>query len=228
MTSTRRAFLDRIATGSVALGGLSLLGSLMPTEAEASILATPSAADWDTRWTERLTGRVRTCFDVPEIESAYGVWRASIWVRQYEATLGIPARELSTALVLRHNAIVLAMTQAFWDRYGVADVAKATHPLTEQPTRRNPALLDGTDGVGEPYASFALPAFIARGGVALACDLALQQMVGLVAQVDGVAADVARERALAGMVPGVILQPSGVFAVLHAQQQKQALYIRAS
>lgn len=228
MTATRRAFLDRLATGSVALGGLSLLGGLFPAEAEAGVLAPSANADWDTRWTERLTGRVRTCFDVPEVESAYGVWRATIWARQYEATLGIPQRELSTALVLRHNAIVLAMTQAFWDKYGVADVAKATHPLTEQPTRRNPALLDASDGVGEPYASFALPAFIARGGVALACDLALQQMVGLVAQVDRVTPEVARERALAGMVPGVILQPSGVFAVLHAQQQRQTLYIRAS
>lgn len=64
--------------------------------------------------------------------------------------------------------------------------------------------------------------------MALACDLALQDMIGLVAKVDGVAADVARERAIAGLVPGVILLPSGVFEVVYAQQVKQALYIRAS
>jgi hypothetical protein len=230
MSTTRRAFIDRLATGGAAFGGLALLGSVLPSDIAAATAESRHVAqgEWDTRWTERLTGRIRTCFDVPEVESGYGVWRATIWARQYEATLGIPARELSTALVLRHNAIVLAMQQSFWDRYGVADVAKATHPLTGEATRRNPALLGAADGVGDPYAQFSLPAFLSRGGVALACDLALQDMVALVAKVDGVSPTVARERAIAGLVPGVILQPSGVFAVLYAQQTKQALYIRAS
>ncbi len=230
MTTTRRAFVDRLAAGAAALGGLAMLGPVLPADLAAASPAGDASrsTDWDTRWTERLTGRIRTCFDVPEVESAYGVWRATIWARQYEATLGIPARELSTVLVLRHNAIVLAMQQAFWDRYGLADVAKATHPLTGEPVRRNPALLGAADGVEAPYAGFALTAFLERGGVALACDLALQDLIALVSKADGVSAEVARERAIAGLVPGVILQPSGVFAVLYAQQAAQALYIRAS
>lgn len=230
METSRRDFLDRLVTGGAAFGGLAALGTLLPAEAAAgdADLAGAPSAEWDTGWTDRLTGRIRTCFDVPEVESGYGVWRASIWARQYEATLGIPARELSTALVLRHNAIVLAMQQSFWDAYGLADVSKATHPLTGEATRRNPALLGAADGVGDPYAQFSLTAFLARGGVALACDLALQDMVALVEKVDGASPTLARERALAGLVPGVILQPSGVFAVLYAQQIKQALYIRAS
>lgn len=230
MTTSRRAFLDRLAVGSAALGGLAVLGSVLPSDLAAAVPDHPvrSTDDWDLRWTDRLGGRIRTCFDVPEVESAYGVWRASIWARQYEATLGIPARDLSTALVLRHNAIVLAMQQSFWDKYGVAAVAKATHPLSGEPTQRNPALLGVADGVADPYAQFSLTAFLARGGVALACDLALQDMVALVAKADGVSAAVARERAIAALVPGVILQPSGVFAVLYAQQMRQALYIRAS
>lgn len=230
MDTSRRDFLDSLAAGGAAIGGLALLSSLLPAEAAAASALSVGArsAEWDTRWTERLDGRIRTVFDVPEVESAYGVWRATIWARQYEATLGIPARDLSTALVLRHNAIVLAMQQSFWDNYGVAGVAKATHPLTLEPTQRNPALLGALDGVPDPYAQFSLTAFLARGGTALACDLALRDMVALVVTVDGVSAELARERAIAGMVPGVILQPSGVFAVLYAQQATQALYIRAS
>lgn len=228
--TTRRHFIDRLATGSLALGGLALASSVAPDIAHAAAAIRPRQGQggWDTSWTDKLTGRVRTVFDVPEIESAYGVWRASIWARQYEAVLGVPAAQLSTALVLRHNAIVLAMTQEFWDKYGVAAQAKATHPLTGEPATHNPALLGAAQGVGDPYAQFSLTAYLARGGVALACDLALQDMVALVAAKDGVSAEVARTRALAGLVPGVILQPSGVFAVLRAQETKQALYIRAS
>ena len=50
----------------------------------------------------------------------------------------------------------------------------------------------------------------------------------LVQQADGVSEAEARTRTRAALVPGVILQPSGVFAVLHAQQEAKALYIRAS
>ena len=230
MHSDRRQFLGRMATGAMAVGGLGLGLGAFPAALQAADLSTHDAQGnaWDTRWPARLTGRVRTVFDVPEVESGFGVWRASIWAAQYRQALGLPASELSTALVLRHNAIVLAMQQSAWDRYGFAELAKATHPLTDEPTKRNPALIGAEDGLAEPQASFALPEFIKRGGVALACDLALTWIAGHMAQVDGVAAPVAKERAVAALVPGVILQPSGVFAVLYAQQEARALYIRAS
>lgn len=231
MQPDRRQFIGNLTTGAMALGGLGLgLAALPEALAAAPLPSTtgPQGAAWETAWTRRLTGRIRTVFDVPEVESGYGVWRASIWAAQYRQILGIAESELSTALVLRHNAIVLAMQQSAWDRYGLAEMSKATHPVTEQPTRRNPALIGAADGLPQPQASFALPEFIKRGGVALACDLALAVVAGHIATVDGVSAAVAKERAVAALVPGVILQPSGVFAVLHAQREAQALYIRAS
>jgi hypothetical protein len=234
MSADRREFLTRLATSTAVLGGLSLALPLSSAgaafaDADDSILGTGHAqGDWNTSWPDRLTGRVRTVFDVPEIESGYGVWRASIWANQYEATLKIPRAQLSTALVIRHNAIVLAMQQEYWDKYGVGADNSIPHPVTGEPTRRNPALLGEADGVGAPFSEFALGPFMARGGVVLACDLALRDVIATIARVDGSAPDAARTRALALMVPGVIRQPSGVFSVLLAQQTKQALYIRAS
>jgi hypothetical protein len=82
----------------------------------------------------------------------------------------------------------------------------------------NPALLSSTRGEQPAqFDDFALDKFIARGGVALACNLALQDMIGLVQKNDGVSAEQARAQAIAALVPGVILQPSGVFAALRAQ-----------
>ncbi len=228
MSATRRQFLDTLATGAVALGAVSTLPAAlgaMPSEFRGA--ADIRQHGWDTAWPSRLDRRLKAVFDVPEVESGYGVWRATVWQAQYEQVLGIPRSQMSAALVLRHNAIVLAMTQAFWDRYGVAEVAKATHPLTTEPTKRNPALLGKADGVDEPYASFALDRFLAAGGIALACNLALQDMAALVAKVDGVGEAEAMKRARDGMVPGVILQPSGVFAVFRAQEAG-AMYLRAS
>ena len=224
MTTTRRRFIDSLATGALAIGAMPVALHASPTEFRADV----AQGAWDTRWTDRLTGKVRAVFDVPEIESGYGVWRATIWARQYEQVLGIPARDLSTALVIRHNAIILAMQQGFWDRYATGKANNVLHPLSGEPTDRNPALLGTRNGVPEPQAGFALDRFIAAGGIALACDLALQDLVGLVQRTDKVPEATAKEQVRTWLVPGVILQPSGVFAVLRAQQVSGALYIRAS
>lgn len=229
MTADRREFLNRFAAGTAVLGGLSM--GLPFSAAEAAVAGDSTGpvtqGTWDTRWPNRLTGRIRAVFDVPEVESGLGVWRASIWAFQYEQAMGVPASDLSTALVIRHNAIVLAMQQAYWDRYGVGKDGSVIHPVTGEPTTKNPALLGPADGLGAP-AEFRLDRFHARGGVTLACDLALQQVIGVIAKQDSLAPEVARERAISMLVPGIILQPSGVFAVLLAQQMKQAHYIRAS
>src|SRR5690606_32520252 len=104
-----------------------------PSREFASVEA-QAKLEWDVRWPSRLTGTVRTVFDVPEVESGYGVWRASIWSRQYETVLQTRPRDMSTALVLRHNAIVLAMQQEFWDRYAIGRRKQVTHPATLEPT----------------------------------------------------------------------------------------------
>ncbi len=223
MSTTRRRFIDSLATGAVALGALPAALAAMPAEFRREV----AQGEWDTRWNERLTGKIRTVFDVPEVESGYGVWRATIWARQYEQVLGVPARDMSTALVIRHNAIILAMQQGFWDRYGIGKARSVLHPLTEEPTDRNPALMGTRDGVPEPQASFALDRFIAAGGIALACDLALQDLVALIQRTDKIPETQARTKARNWLVPGVILQPSGIFAVLRAQQSG-AMYVRAS
>src|SRR5687768_7667967 len=87
MPPTRREFLDRLAVGAAAAGGLSLgLDALArPLEAAA---APPAGTDWELGWVKRLTGKHRVVFDVPEVESGYGVWRATIWATQYQQVLG--------------------------------------------------------------------------------------------------------------------------------------------
>lgn len=224
MSTNRREFLQRTA-GAALLGAVPF--SLTPT---AAALVAPSATsdEWDVTWGNRLTGKHKAVFDVPEVESGYGVWRASIWARQYIDVLGAKPNELSTALILRHNGIVLAMQQAFWDKYKIGEAKKVTHPTTLQPTDRNPALLSSTRGeVPEQFDAVALDKFIARGGVALACNLALQDCVDLIKEKDGVSPEEARRRAVAYLVPGVILQPSGVFAAVKAQEVGCS-YVRAS
>lgn len=225
MSTTRRQFLDRLALGAAA-GALPLALGPLASTLDAAV-PTPSGAPgdkWDVTWTRRLTGKHRVVFDVPEIESGYGVWRATIWASQYQEVLGVPPRELSAALVLRHNGVALAMQPEFWAQYGIGKALKATHPLTQEPTDANPAL---STGIPAPYDAMGLDRYLARGGVALACSLALEDYVPRIAAQEKVSVDAARARARALLLPGVILQPSGVFAVVHAQDAG-CRYVRAS
>jgi hypothetical protein len=225
VTSNRRQFIERIAGGTAAFAALPLASPASPDEFASA--ATPTQQAWDMSWVQRVTGAHKAVYDVPEVESGYGVWRASVWMEQYKQVMGTADRDLRTVLILRHNAIVLAMTQPFWDEYGLGKAKSVTHPLTTQPTDRNPALLGEADGVPSPYSTFALPAFMARGGIVLACNLAFADCVNLVKGRHGLGDEAARTRALQSLVPGVIMQPSGVFAAVRAQEAG-ASYVRAS
>jgi len=227
--TTRRDFLER-------LGATALLATIPVTpESLGALSARPSpnshrppAEDWDLSWVNRVNGKYRACFDVPEIDSGYGVWRASLWVQQYADVLKVKPQDCSPVLVLRHHGIALAMTQAFWDKYDVAKNNTVTHPVTQQGTDRNPALLSSARSeVPAQFDAVALDKFIGRGGIVLACNLALDDMIELVSKKDGTTGDASRKAAIAGFVPGVILQPSGVFAALHAQDAG-CKYLRAS
>lgn len=225
MSTNRREFLEQ-AAGAALLGVAPL--TLSPT---LRSLAAPTATDsdeWDVTWAKRLTGKHKAVFDVPEVESGYGVWRASIWTQQYRDVLKVAPNDMSAVLILRHNGIVLAMQQAFWDKYKVGQNKKVTHPATQEPTDRNPALLSSSrNEIPERFDAWALDRFIARGGIVLACNLALQECIDLVQKQDGVSPEEARKRAIASLVPGVILQPSGVFAAILAQEAG-CTYLRAS
>ena len=225
MSTSRREFLEQFTTGAVAFGALPLSLRAMVPGAEPAL---PASESWDLSWVNRLTGKHKAIFDVPEVESGYGVWRATIWANQYNQVLGIPHKELSSVVVLRHNGIVLAMQQAFWDKYGLGKAKNVLHPLTQEPTDKNPALLSSTrNEVPAQMDALALDQYVARGGIALACNLAFDDCVQLVKKHDNVADEEARTRAKAAMVPGVVLQPSGVFAALRAQEAGCA-YLRAS
>ncbi|MGQ0764455.1 MAG: hypothetical protein ACT4OZ_02195 [Gemmatimonadota bacterium] len=119
------------------------------------------------------------------------------------------------------------MQQPFWDRYGLGKSHNVTHPLTSEPTTRNPALLDETDGIPAPFNAAGVHKQIARGVIVLACNLALADLIETVRRIDNVTPEVARDRAVAALIPGVILQPSGVFAAVRAQQAGCA-YVKAS
>jgi intracellular sulfur oxidation DsrE/DsrF family protein len=224
MNTDRRSFLGTTVAGAASLVAMPQALRALPSD----LLPLPQAGEWDLSWANRINAKHRALFDCTEPESGYGVWRANAWFGQYMDVMKAKPAELAPVIILRHNAIVLAMQQPFWEKYGLGKTFSVTHPLTGEATAKNPAMLDEGDGIPAPFNTAAIQKQLARGVTVLACNLALQlDLVPIVRRIDNVSDEVARQRAIAGLIPGVILQPSGVFAAVRAQQAGCA-YVKAS
>lgn len=210
MTTTRREFVERMAIGAAMAGGIPLS---IKTNSNNSEVQNAAADEWNLEWPNQLTGKHKAVFDVAGVEGGAGVWRARMWGRQYQKFLSVAPGDLSTVVVMRHDAIILAMQQEFWDKYQIGKEKKVLD-FDDKPTDKNPALA-------------ILDELIKGGTVALACNMAFADCVNLVKKKENVSADEARKLATAQLVPGVILQPSGIFAVVRAQEAG-CVYVRAS
>ena len=225
MTTTRRGFIGAAAANAAMFAGLP--ASLLAAMPEESIPFGAEAVEWDMTWVDRLKGKHKAVFDMTEPDDGVGVLRTAFWTNQYIDVMKAAPADMSPIMILRHNAIILAMQQSFWDKYNVGELNEVKNPLTDEPTKKNPVLMDERDGVPASFASMGLHKQLARGATALACNLALRGPISLIQKTDKVSPAEARERAVAALVPGVILQPSGVFAAVRAQQAG-AVYVKAS
>ncbi len=205
----RRSFLRLLG-----LGGIVAAASPVSAHAESLGGDKLKAVDdkWDMSWADRVKGKYRGVFDSPAVSDGAAVFRATMWKQQYNAVFGLDPKKLSAIVVIRHAGIPMVMNDEYWDKYEnkPADAASAAAtPADSAPANRAPRR------VMNP-ARASLPKFIADGGIVLACNLAFASVVAKY-RGQGVSADDARKAAIANMIPGVILQPSGIFAVMRAQ-----------
>lgn len=217
VNSSRRGFLGKIATGAAALGAASLAAPLSLT-ANTIQKPTGTLADADA-WFKQIKGKHRIVFDVPEGNGIFPFAWPRIFLVTNAAT-GTPEKENSVVVILRHDGIGYAMQDSLWAKYKFGDVFHLPDPATNQPATFNP--------FWKPKKPFEIPGFgavpigineLQESGVMFAvCDAALTVYSAAVAQGAGLnAADVKKEW-VAGLLPGIQVVPSGVWAVGRAQE----------
>ena len=222
MQTSRRDFLGRLASTSVLIGAApsvlyGLPSSLRVAESAHRDSSAPTA--WNLKWASSLTGVHKVVVDCATIDDGGGIFRASVWAKDYIEAMGATPAQLNTVMVLRAKAIPLAFTQAFWDAYGIGAKNGVKNPITEQPTTHNPALMNSKlDKTPPEFDDIAIDRFMKRGGIVLACSVAFGEMVSMVQAHDKLTEAAATAKATKLLIPGIILQPSGVFAVVRAQQ----------
>lgn len=221
----RREFLGTVAGSAAALG----LGSLFaPFSALAEKNFKQQAEDADA-WFAKVKGKHRIVFDTTG--SGHGVFPFA-WPKVFlmtNAATGSPEKDCTAVVILRHESIPFALQDHLWEKCKFADMFKikelgpafhAADAATAMATR-NPFW-------NTKPGDFAMPVFgelpigikdLQSSGVMFCvCNAALTVYTGIVAmQTNGNANEILKEWT-AGVIPGIQIVPSGVWAVGRAQE----------
>jgi hypothetical protein len=219
---SRRDFLTALAAtaATASLAGTARPAGAMPAPAQA-----PAAAPFDDTWSRRVqAAKHKAVFDGPEISDGLPLLQAWIYRRGYEA-MGSAPGDIVPVVVLRHAGSVLALDDALWAKYALGAARKVDDPETKQPATRN--LWSRTaPGKGSAEVAAILGAgtdptvegVIRSGGVVLVCNLAIGRVARGIARERNLQADAVHAELRAGVVPGAIVQPSGIYATARAQE----------
>ena len=216
MSTPRRDFLGWLGASTVlaATGNPLHAAPVRPPSPSSQ----PVNAAWDMSWVDRLTAAHRAVFDSPAVSEGDALFRAVLWRDQLKEVYGTAPPDINAVIVIRHAAIPLAMNDAYWERYRIGKEVKLKDPKTKKWTTINPIRATPPDTPAK-WADYSLERFMAQGGTVLACNLAFGEVVYRVRTEDKLKTrDEALARAKEMLIPGIILQPSGIFAALRAQE----------
>jgi hypothetical protein len=210
MEGNRRQFLGSVAA-------ISATGAFFPPALGAETPEPePASVDWDMSWRERVRGPFRGVFDNPVVNEGAGLWRAADWKKTVAEVYRAKDKDVSAVLVIRHEAIPMIMQHAFWERHELGKDTKL-NDSSGSPVTHNPYLSrEETTDPGRRSAT--LDSFLASGGIVLACNYAFGFMVSKEIKKASIERAEARAQVLQQVIPGVILMPSGFFAVIEAQR----------
>jgi len=168
----RRDFMG-MATAMAAIG--------VATALPASIAAAADGPSTDfTRWLDTINGKHRVVLDMREHNDGMALAWAWVYLLTASQAYGVPENEVGVVLVVRHNAIPVALDDSAWQKYNLGEMFKINDPDTGKPAVQNPFYLTMN---GEGFLpDMALQKLIDRGVNVGACDMAIHHYSSVVAQ----------------------------------------------
>ncbi|MEO5601953.1 MAG: Tat (twin-arginine translocation) pathway signal sequence containing protein, partial [Cyclobacteriaceae bacterium] len=197
-----------LATGAGLLSALP--GSALPSEKTYL----PSDAD---QWFKKVKGSHRIVYDASEPHNGFPVIWSWVYYKTNNQT-GSPDNDLTAVVVLRHNAIPFAMEDRLWEKYKMGEFFKINDNTTKASAIRNlywmpkdgDFPLPGIDGIKRQQE---------RGAMFCVCDMAITVMSGFAAKGMNLDPEEVRKDWLSGVLPGIQVVPSGVWAIGRAQEK---------
>ena len=217
-TTDRRNFLGTIAASAAAFG-VATFASPFSAAAETAAPHNNFAADADA-WFSKITGKHKIVFDATRPHEMMPF----VWPRVFLLTnmaTGTAEKDSNVVVVLRHDAIPYAFEDRIWTKYGFGKVFKADDPLTKAPAERNPFWKPKPGDYKVPgfgAVEIGIDQLQASGVMFCVCDAAMTVYSAAIAQGMNMDAAEVKKDWLSGLLPGVQVVPSGVWAVGRAQE----------
>lgn len=208
-STPRRHFLGGVAAATAALA----LGRWSPANA-ASLSAALEPTDFDESWIGRIKGKHKQVFDCVSANDGFGAAFAANFIDSYKQAHKLNDKDVTAVVSFRHMSMPLTLSDDLWSKYHIGEVIGVNDPKTNAPATRNPYRDAIMMRPGLTYEQLIAN----RGVIMTACNMALGALSGMAAAKAGVTADVAAKEWTAGLLPGVVLVPSGVYAVNRAQE----------
>ena len=213
--NSRRTFLGSLALGAAASSVALLTNCENATDTSTTTTPEPEKIHEADEWFKGIKGKHRIVYDGPEPHAGFPIiWNWAFYLSNNET--GSPDEDITAMTVLRHNALPLAFEHKMWEKYPLGEVFGIKTSAGE-PYKRNPYYepqagdypLDGPDGIKRMQE---------RGAMFCVCDLAAKVYSNIVAQQMGLDSTEVYNDWISGVLPGIQIVPSGVWALGRAQE----------
>jgi intracellular sulfur oxidation DsrE/DsrF family protein len=214
----RRGFLGTLAAGAAAISAATI-ASPLTAAAEVARTATAYPEDADA-WFAKMKGKHKIIYDVPVPNGIMPFAWSKVFLLTNAAT-GTPEKENNVVVVLRHDGIPFAFEDRIWEKYkfgelfNVHDMGGTTPSVRNFMYKAKPGTFQ-VPGLGP--VDIGIDQLQESGAMFCVCDMAMTVYSAVKAgQIGGNPADVKKDW-ISGLLPGVQVVPSGVWAVGRAQE----------
>ena len=213
--SSRRKFLGTVTAAA------SLSGLMAPFAAFAGNSQEAFDAGELDNWVSKINGKHRMVFDVTQPHDIFPFAWPKVFLMTNEATGSLEA-ECCAVVVLRHDAIPYAMESSLWEKYNFGEVFHAPDPKNGNPAKRNPFWKPApgdfmVPGIGE--VAIGIDQLQKSGVMFCVCDAAMTVYSSALAEGMNMDPAVIKAEWVKGLLPGIQVVPSGVWALGRAQEQ---------
>ncbi len=218
--TTRRGFLGNFASGAAAIGLATVTGPMQKLQANP-VFSGASLSDAEQVF-RNLKGKHRIVYDVPE---AVGIF-PFVWSRVFLLTnmaTGTPEKDNNVVVVLRHTGIPYALEDRLWAKYNLAEFFKVEtdqKSLTRNPFWKPAKGTYKLPGFGE--VAIGINELQESGVQFVVCSAAITVYSAAYADKYKLDPETVKKDWMAGLLPGITVVPSGVWALGRAQENNCA------
>lgn len=223
--TSRRGFIGNIATGAAAIGLATFTGSLQPLKA-SPLFSTADLSDAEDVF-RNLKGKHRIVYDVPKAVGLFPFAWSRVFLLTNMAT-GTPEKDNNVVVVLRHSGIPYAFEDRLWEKYNFAEffnVQTNQKPLTRNPFWKPAKGTYKLPGFGE--VAIGINELQESGVQFVVCNAAITVNSAAYAEKFNMDPATVKKDWESGLLPGVTVVPSGVWALGRAQENKCAYVFTA-